>query len=98
MIQVYKQGNKIIGVYTLFLSTQTLLVTKELKNYVMNKLLEELKKEEQSELFTYDIMKINLEESEDLFGKNCVIIFEFVPNKEMVDELKYLAERLQIGL
>ena len=98
MINIVKKDGKLIGIYQEFFSDELLMVEKDLKNYIYNRLIEELKIEDTSGLFTYEIIESAKEVSKDLFGVSYAIIFEFVPNKELVAELNLVAERLEVGL
>ena len=99
MINVYKNGERLIGVFKSFISF-TELQDKDhltgLKEIITEQLLIELDKEENSGLFAYKIL--NIIHENDIFGYQFVVEFEFVPNKELVEELKVVSERLEIGL
>jgi hypothetical protein len=98
MITVGKVGNLIIGNYKVFITNDELCKNRFISNYVTNKLLAELKKEDNSEMFTYKILKVSGSDFIDLFGREYEVIFEFVPNSEIAKEIKTILERLQIGL
>lgn len=99
MINIFRDNKgKLMGVYEELLTNQILLIEKDVKSYITSRLFEELKKEDTSGLFTYNIIKIGELTSPDLFGKSYYIMFEFVPNKELVEEFRYLSERLEVGL
>jgi hypothetical protein len=100
MINVYKLGDKLIGSYKVFITNEELqrLGDSEITSYYMNNLIEELKKEDTSGLFEYKILEVKKMESEDLYGMEYEIIFEFIPDKIFIEESKLVAERLQIGL
>jgi len=98
MINIVKKDGKLIGIYQEFFSDEILVIEKDLKNYIYNRLIEELKIEDTSGLFTYEIIESAQEVSKDLFGVSYAIVFEFVPNKELVAELNLVAERLEVGL
>jgi hypothetical protein len=101
MIKVGRILNKIIGNY------QTYVTNDELRkftsangatNYVVDKLLAELKNEDNSGMFTYNILKVIAADTKDLFGLDYEVIFEFVPNPELVEEINLVTERLTTGL
>jgi hypothetical protein len=98
MISVAKQDNKLIGIYQTFLPTEEVIciLPYTLKDYILNKLYQELDEQDESGLFTYNILGGTNEQ--ELFGLKCEIVFEFIPNKELIEELKIITERLQIGL
>jgi hypothetical protein len=93
-----KQGNKIIGIYTIYMTLIELSAIRYVSNFVAEKLMKELKKDDSSDLFSYDVISIKGDETPDFFGMNYTVVFEFVPNKELVEELKLLAERMEVGL
>jgi hypothetical protein len=93
-----KQGNKIIGIYTVYITLPELSAIRFISNHVTDKLLEELKKDDSSDLFSYEVISVKADETPDFFGINYTVVFEFVPNKELVEELKLLAERMEVGL
>jgi hypothetical protein len=96
MINVYKQNGKLIGVYQILLNKELLQTLTDVKSYVTETLIKELKQEDNSELFTYNILTVN--DCEDLFGCKYEVIFEFIPNKEFIEEIKVMTERLGVGL
>jgi hypothetical protein len=96
MINVFKKDNQLIGVYKIFLSNEELLSIKDTKSHVNDLLLVELQKDDSSYLFTYNILTINA--FNDLFGVIVEILFQFIPNQEIMKEIKIVAERLQVGL
>jgi hypothetical protein len=98
MIEVYRIGDKIFGQYKIFISNAELMNIRYVSNYLSDKCLTELKKQENSEIFTYNIIKATLSDTPDLFGRLGEVIIEFVPNKELAEELKLVTERLIIGL
>ena len=98
MINIVKQNGKLLGIYQEFFSEDILMAEKDFNTYLYNRLMKELEVEDTSGLFTYKIIEQAKEVSKDLFGISYAIIFEFVPNKDLVEELKVLAERLEVGL
>jgi hypothetical protein len=98
MINVIRENGKLLGVYRLYISNEEIMniIPDSINQYIIDKLYEELKNDDSSNLFSYTI--INCNNTNDLFGKNYEIIFEFVPNQELLNELKIVTERLQIGL
>lgn len=94
MIEVFRQGEKLIGTLRIYVDNKQ----QKKDDYISNSLYAELMKDDNSGLFTYDILDIQSELNADFFGKNYVVIFEFVPNKELVTELILLSERLEVGL
>jgi hypothetical protein len=98
MINIVKKDGKLIGIYEIVLSNEELMMQKDIKKYIVDSLMNELNKEDNSDLFTYNILEVNECTDTDLYGRKCGIVFEFVPNAELVEELKLVAERLQIGL
>lgn len=99
MINIFRDNKgKLMGVYSEYLSHALLMVEKDLPSYIYKNWIEELAKEDTSGLFTYKIIESSKEVSRDLFGVNYAIIFEFVPNKELIEEFRVLNERMEIGL
>jgi hypothetical protein len=100
MIKILRQGDKLIGVYekhTPFAELKEIHHL-DMRLYLLNSLIKELEENDKSELFSYNIIEVKESLSPDLYGSNSEIIFEFIPNKELVEELKVVSERLQIGL
>lgn len=100
MIDVIRQGKKVIGKYKEFVSNAEIMVMSrtDLGKYVSDKLISELKKDDSSDLFSYSIIEINELETPDLFGVYIEVIFEFVPNQILMKEIELVTERLEIGL
>lgn len=100
MIKVGRILNKIIDNYKVFITNKELIEDEEIfsDEYVVNKLLAELKNEDNSAMFTYKIIKVSVSNADDLFGKEYEVIFEFVPNPELVEEINLVSERLMVGL
>jgi hypothetical protein len=98
MINVMKYGDKLIGVYQIHLDNELLQTIKDVKAYLIDNLMEEIKKDASEDLFTYKILNVNELKDTDLLGRNCEIMFEFVPNQILFKEIAEVTERLQIGL
>jgi len=98
MIKVGRILNKIIGNYQTYVTNEELKQIRFLSNYVVEKLLAELKNEDNSGMFTYNILKVIAADTKDLFGLDYEVIFEFVPNPELVEEINLVTERLITGL
>jgi hypothetical protein len=95
MINVIKQNGKLIGQYRRFLD-KTLYRLNDY-DYLMSEIIKQLEQDEKSDLFTYGNFNVT-EMYTDFFGTSYFVQFEFIPNKELLEELKIVAERLQIGL
>jgi hypothetical protein len=102
MIKVGRLLNKIIGNYKVFITNNELTKPEEIlkswDEYVVDKLLAELKNEDNSNMFTYKILKVSCSDSKDLFGVDYEVIFEFVPDPELVEEINLVSERIMVGL
>jgi hypothetical protein len=98
MINVMRYGDKLIGVYQIHLDNNLLVTLTDVKAYIVDSLMAELKNDASSDLFTYKIMNVNTSLSTDLFGVNTEIVFEFVPNQEIFKEIAEVTERLITGL
>lgn len=98
MINIFKNKDKIIGIYSIYLNNSLLLNIKDIKYYLIETFKIELEKDQNSDLFTYNIIKIEDSASPDLLGKHCGILFELIPNKNLFNEFKIISERLQTGL
>jgi len=101
MIRVGRILDKIIGNYKTLITNDELSKFKSANgatNYAVDKLLTELKSEDNSNMFTYKIIKVIASDTKDLFGVDYEVIFEFVPNPELVEEINLVTERLIIGL
>jgi len=98
MINVVRKNGKIIGIYEIMLSTEELAIQKDIKKYTVDSLINELMEEDKSDLFTYDILEVSEYRDTDLYGIKCRIVFEFVPVPGLIEEIKEVTERLQIGI
>lgn len=101
MIKVGRLLNKIIGNYQTLITNDELMKfnsAENVHNYVVDKLLAELKNEDNSAMFTYKIIKVSRSDTKDLFGLDYEVIFEFVPDPELVEEINVVSERLMVGL
>lgn len=98
MINVLRQGDKLIGIYDTILTNEMITTIADIKQYLIDSLMAELKAQDESDLFTYQILEINEDAVPDLFGRRCAVAFEFIPNKELVEQLKVVHERLGVGL
>ena len=98
MINIMRYGDKLVGIYQIHLDNDLLVPIKDVKTYLIDNLMEELSKDTSGDLFTYKVLNVNKSKSTDLFGINCEIMFEFVPNPELFKDIAEVTARLEVGL